>query len=108
MTVRCRAAGAFGAAKPVEAAPDALSLLSSLRRQLESLETLKDPFRSDLLHDLDTARDALPDDPDAAIESIDAFIEGIQAPELRAQLSSEQRTALIAAAKRVKAALGAG
>jgi hypothetical protein len=107
MTVTCRATGAFGAAKPSTGAQDAISLLASLRRQLEGIGTLKDPFRSDLLHELDIARAALPDDPRAAIESLDAFIKGLQAPELRAQLSAEQRNALVAAAKRITAALRA-
>jgi hypothetical protein len=105
MTVRCRAAGAFGATTPGAGASNAISLLAKLRQQVESLDTLKDPFRSNLLHDLDVARNALPRNPDTAIESLDAFIAGLQATELRAQLSAEERDALTSAAKRIKAAL---
>jgi hypothetical protein len=82
--------------------------VEGLTARIDKIVTLKDPFRSELVDALDSAGYAVSRELfDEARESVAAFLAGLDAAPLRAQLTPSQLSDLRAAAAKVQAALGA-
>jgi hypothetical protein len=108
MLVACGDTG-FGASPggPVTAGTTPSAGLRSLRTTVQGLATLKEPFRSQLTDDLDSAIRTLADaDSEEARAQLDAFIATVQSPPVTAQLTADQRDRLITAARKIEAAIG--
>jgi hypothetical protein len=104
LTVSCVAAGLGGRppAKPPTTSPSAQ--LRDLKAAVEAIALLKDPFKSDLLGNLDAAITALADkNPDEARAQLDQFVTTLQKAPLQAQLTSTQRDKLDSTAKKIQA-----
>jgi len=101
-------AGGLGApapSKPTGKSPSAQ--LRDLEAAVSGIAMLKDPFKSDLLGNLDAAIAALADhNQDEARAQLDQFVATVQKPQLQAELTSAQRDRLVAAAKGIQAQLG--
>jgi hypothetical protein len=96
-------------AEPSVATPAAsiAAQLSDLRALVTGIAMLRDPFRSDLLADLDAASTSFFYDRAAeAASKLGDFLAELQEGPLQAELTSDQRTQLAAAAARVRTALG--
>lgn len=107
LVLSCVAAGLGGPApaKPSGKSPSAQ--IRDLEAEVSAIAMLKDPFKSDLLGNLDAAITALADhNQDEARAQLDQFISTIQKPQLQAELTSAQRDGLVAAAKGIQAQLG--
>ena len=91
--------------KPTGKSPSAQ--LRDLEAAVSGIAMLKDPFKSDLLGNLDAAIAALADhNQDEARAQLDQFVATVQKPQLQAELTSAQRDRLVAAAKGIQAQLG--
>jgi hypothetical protein len=68
---------------------------------------LKDPFKSDLVGNLDAAIAALADhNADEARAQLDQFVTTVQSAPLQAQLTSAQRARFVTTAKTIEAQIG--
>lgn len=107
LRLTCVAGGLGGPAptKPPTTSPSAQ--LRDLKAVVEGIALLKDPFKSDLLGNLDSAISALADkNADEARAQLDQFITTVQQEPLQAQLTSAQRDQLVATAKKIRAQIG--
>ncbi len=105
MTISC-VAGGFGGTPPPSAPPGTTpsAQLRDLRAVVDGIALLKDPFKSDLLGNLDAAIGALADkNPDEAQAQLEAFVATVQQPALAAQLTAAQRDRLVKNAKSIRA-----
>jgi hypothetical protein len=102
-TIRCTAPSGGAAAAPKASDPaDAIDVLSD---RLGKIPALKDPFKSQLLDALASARDAIGDEAYAdARDSIDEFVASLDAAP-QAQLTGAERSELKAAAAKIRAGL---
>jgi hypothetical protein len=108
LILRCLATG-LGAPQPTPTSPakSPAAQLRDLRAVVAAIVMLKDPFRSELLGDLDAAITAVGDrKADDARAKLDDFITTLQSPPLQAQLTADQRDQLIETAKRIEGAIG--
>lgn len=101
-------AGGLGAPAPTKPSGKSPSAqLRDLETEVSGIAMLKDPFKSDLLGNLDAAITALADDnQDEARAQLDEFVATVQKPQLQAELTSAQRQRLVTAAKGIQAQLG--
>jgi hypothetical protein len=91
--------------KPPATSPSAQ--LRDLEAVVEGIALLKDPFKSDLLGNLDAAIAALADkNTDEAHAQLDAFVTTVQQEPLQAQLTAAQRNRLVTTAKNIEAQIG--
>ncbi len=107
LLLSCVAGGLGGPApsKPTGKSPS--TQLRDLEAEVSGIAMLKDPFKSDLLGNLDAAITALADhNQDEARAQLDEFVSTVQKPQLQAELTSAQRDRLVAAAKSIQAQLG--
>jgi hypothetical protein len=102
-------AGGLGT-KQALAGPAATSPSAQLRdfkTVVEAIALLRDPFKSDLLGNLDAAIDALAaGNADEARAQLDAFVATVQKEPLQAQLTSAQRNHLVETARKIESQLG--
>jgi hypothetical protein len=107
LMLSCVAGGLGGPApsKPPATSPSAQ--LRDLKAVVEGIAMLKDPFKSDLLGNLDAAITALADkNTDEARAQLDAFVTTVQKEPLQAQLTAAQRDRLVTTAKNIQAQIG--
>jgi hypothetical protein len=107
LTLSCVAGGlgASAPSKPPATSPSAQ--LRDLKAVVEGIAMLKDPFKSDLLGNLDAAITALADhNSDEARAQLDEFVTTVQKEPLQAQLTSAQRDRLVTTAKSIQAQIG--
>ena len=106
LVLRCVAAlGAAPPSKPSAKTPS--EQLRDLKAVVEGIALLQDPFKSDLLGNLDAAITALADkNRDEARAQLDQFVNTVQRPELRAQLTAAQRNRLVTTARSIKTQIG--
>jgi hypothetical protein len=104
LLVRCGGAGFGGTpASSAGAGKTPSAELRSLRATVEGLATLKEPFKSQLIEDINSAIEALASkNPDEAHAQLDAFVTTVQSAPVTAQLTAAQRTQLITAAKQIE------
>jgi len=106
MIVKCGGAG-FGAKPPVPTTKTPAEQLRDLSTFVSGIASLKDPFKTQLVGDLQDAISALQEhNPDEARARLDDFIATVQAAPLRAQLTADQRQRLIDTVSRIKAQIG--
>jgi hypothetical protein len=103
MILTCGGAG-FGA-RPTAPTPETpAQQLRHLNAFVSGIASLKDPFKSRLVDDLQNAISALEDqNADEARARLDDFVATLQSEPLRAQLTADQRNRLIDTANRIKA-----
>lgn len=78
--------------------------LRDLKAVVSGIPLLKDPFKSDLLGNLDAAIAALVgEDPDEARAQLDEFVATVQKEPLQAQLTAAQRDRLVKTATKIRA-----
>jgi hypothetical protein len=108
MTVKCAGGGVAATPAPTaSAAKTPVRQIDDLKARVEGIALLKDPFRSDLLAALDDARTAIQSaTPDDARTSLDEFLRIVQSPPLQAQVPADARGELVAAATKIRRALG--
>jgi hypothetical protein len=101
-------AGLGGVPAPSKApAASPSAQLRNLEAVVGGIALLKDPFKSDLLGNLDAAIAALADhNADEAHAQLDQFVATLQQPPLQAQLTSTQRDRLATTAKSIRAQIG--
>jgi hypothetical protein len=104
LLVQCGAAGFAGtSASSGSAGKTPSAELRSLRATVEGLATLKEPFKSQLIGDIDSAVEALAgENSDEAHAQLDAFVTTVQSAPVTAQLTAAQRAQLINAAKQIE------
>jgi hypothetical protein len=99
-------ARAFSVASPAAATKTPAVQLAELEKLVTSIALLKDPFKTDLLADLDDANTAISDrKPENAIARLGDFIAQVQAAQLRAELTSDQRKQLLDNATQIRSVL---
>lgn len=106
MVLTCGGAG-FGAKPPAPTTKTPAQQLRDLKAFVSGIASLKEPFKSRLVGDLEGAISALQDDnADEARARLDDFVETVRAAPLRAQLTADQRKRLIDTVNRIKAQIG--
>jgi hypothetical protein len=106
MVLTCGGAG-FGAKPPAPTTKTPAQQLRDLKAFVNGIASLKEPFKSRLVGDLEGAISALQDDnADEARARLDDFVETVRAAPLRAQLTADQRKRLIDTVNRIKAQIG--
>lgn len=106
MTLTCGGAG-FGAQPTAPSTQTPAQQLRDLAAYLGGISSLKEPFKSQLLGDIDDAISALQDkNADEAGARLDDFVATVQSAPLRAQLTPDQRSRLIDTARRIKLQVG--
>jgi hypothetical protein len=107
LAVTCTTKG-FASAPPGPQDQGVAVEISELRALVTSIAMLKDPFKSDLLADLDAASDSFfYGRSEEAGAKIEGFLTQLQQAPLQAELSSDQHTQLVQSATRIRTALGA-
>jgi hypothetical protein len=108
MTITCVAAGFKASETPATpSAKSSMEQLADLKALVSGTSMLKDPFKSELLANLDDATTALGDKaPDQATAKLDDFIAGLQTTPV-AQLTPEKRVQLTDNARRIQKSIGA-
>jgi hypothetical protein len=107
LVVSCVAGGLGGPPPTTSPATTPSAQLRDLKAVVDGIPLLKDPFKSDLLDNLDAAIAALADkNPDAARAQLDEFVTTVQQEPLQAQLTSAQRDRLVTTAKKIQAQIG--
>jgi hypothetical protein len=106
LTVTCTHTGFSETEKRSTAPRSATDRLATVRASVSAIGLLKDPFRTDLLGDLDDASAALADDSpgqaSAALADFITVLEGVP----QAQLGAKQRTQLYDAVAGIKSSVG--
>ena len=103
MILTCGGA-AFGAKPSAPTTKTPAEQLRDLNAFVSGIASLKDPFKSQLVGDLQDAISALQDrNADEARARLDDFVATVQVAPLRAQLTADQRNRLIDTANRIKA-----
>jgi hypothetical protein len=106
VTLTCGGAG-FGVKPAAPTTKTPAQQLRDLAAYVGGIVSLKDPFKSQLLGDINDAISALQDkNADEAGARLDDFVATVQAAPLRAQLTADQRNRLIDTATRIKAQIG--
>jgi hypothetical protein len=106
MILTCGGAG-FGAKPSAPTTKTPAQQLRDLSAFVSGIASLKDPFKSRLVGDLQDAISALQDhNADEARARLDDFVATVQAAPLRAQLTADQRNRLIDTVNRIKAQIG--
>jgi hypothetical protein len=107
LTLSCVASlgGGPGPSKSPATSPSAQ--LRDLKAVVAGVALLKDPFKSDLVGNLDAAIAALADhNADEARAQLDQFVTTVQSAPLQAQLTSAQRARFVTTAKTIEAQIG--
>jgi hypothetical protein len=109
LTITCTSTGFSAAAAPAAASPkSATEQIADLEALVRNISALKDPFKSDLIGDLEDATSALDDSkPAEAAARLDHFVSGVKAVPA-AQLTSDQRSKLIETATQIRRSIGSG
>jgi hypothetical protein len=106
MILTCGGAS-FGAKPSAPTTKTPAQQLRDLEAFVSGIVSLKDPFKSQLVGDLEDAISALQShNADEARARLDDFVATVQATPLRAQLTADQRNRLTDGAKRIKARIG--
>jgi hypothetical protein len=107
LVLRCVAGGLGEPAPTTSPATTPSAQLRDLKAVVDGIPLLKDPFKSDLLGNLDAAIAAIADkNRDEAHAQLDEFVTTVQKEPLQAQLTSAQRDRLVTTAKKIQAQIG--
>jgi hypothetical protein len=106
LILTCGGAG-FGTKSPAPTTKTPAQQLRDLNAVVSGIGSLKDPFKSELLGDVQDAISALQgDNTDEARARLADFVATVQSAPLRAQLTADQRNRLVNTVNRIKAQIG--